>query len=782
MEEILKSFEEDYALNIDKTIFKGDVQRSSNNPVLFVFIGDSVKEASKYINNNIKEKWDNGEGIVYINISTEDSKDSKNIFNIHFPCNLEEKKLLRKSIRDSFYKDKNLLEKFNSKITAAREGILCNGNLFDSFENISISVITGADDPLNIILPEITILIKKKMLEAFKIGSTDLYVLVKEKNMEDEFFSYACVVSFFRELEYIQRKDFSFNEKIAVYGQERELFIKDVGPVFYMTYVLEEKNEKGEIPKESIKNNYEIISYINLLKNRNVSVETYYDTENQYYDNNRFKVNITFENSFNTYVTAGLSKVKRPSNAIAVAVVKNFYEVFWGKLKRFSNKDKEDIVKIIKLDRDSLMSKTELLLPNNINILDMNAMMTSNTSMVERKLSKLTLKEVEENLYGDRCECFFQEKFQNSTISNFYKLKLEDEIKTLIEEQIINNSKFGLYCAFKWTSEQGEIIQGIRESKHFFQQYSYKLKEEIENIYQARFTPTGFRFKSIFGGGGNIKEVKEKIFSEVYNKKLYVLKLDIIEKFIEEYEGIVLKIHEELSENMKQLQHIEKSIKAYENEIIKKQDEYTSQNISVYYSTVVDNIVKNLEENHGEDFYFQNRYIGNVYELLKQGKHILLLKITEFCSKYILSDHQFYKSFEEEFNERANINIENWDNKVLSKDELYRKLYELLDDSSKLKVYLMNYDVKSHQEKYFFGDYSSDFIKYAFDFDRRTRNYKIGYVHERRTSGIEKLNLMGGFAAKDLIYIKTAVDFYNFCLENGYELHGIDINKLPQIT
>lgn len=41
---------------------------------------------------------------------------------------------------------------------------------------------------------------------------------------------------------------------------------------------------------------------------------------------------------------------------------------------------------------------------------------------------------------------------------------------------------------------------------------------------------------------------------------------------------------------------------------------------------------------------------------------------------------------------------------------------------------------------------------------------------------------MGGFGAKDIIYVKSSVEFYNYCMENGYMLHGIDVELLPPIS
>lgn len=781
MENILKSFAEEYDLKIDRKIYNDDSQRSANNPILFVFIGNSTREASEYISSTIQEKWDNGRGIAFINILTDINEDKDNSFNFQFSCDLSDKKHLRKSVRDKFYNDKKILQDLNSKITMVRDKILSYGNLFNSFDGINISVVTMADDPLNIILPEVTLLIRKRMLEVFKLSTADLYVLIKEKNIEDEFFSQAASVSFFREVEYIQKNDFIFDEKIAVYGEERELPITWQGPIFYMTYLLEEKSERGTIPAASMKNNYEIISYINLLKNRNVSIETYSDTENQHYDNSRFKANINIDKSVNRYITAGLSKVKRPNGAIAVTVVRAFYERILKQLDELSKRDREFIAKALKIDENSIASRVESIVPNNITVMDMNGIMMSNSSNIEKRLSKLTLRQVEEGLYEDRCENFFCLNFKNVAEKNIQNINLEKEIRTLLNDNVLNNPKLGLYCAWKWTSDEGEGIKYIRDSRDLVNRHIENIKSEIDSIYESRFIE-GFSFMKLFSKGGNIQEVRKRIFLDIYGKRFELLKLSICEKIMEKYEEILLKIHDELYEEINQLNFISEGIKKYEENMIKLQEEYMAQNVKIYYRNVINSIIDKLEKNHGKAFYLSDKYIGSLSQNLKKGQEELLRKIIYFCNKYIITEQEFNKSFEEEFNERANVNVEDLGSKVLSKEELYRKLYNILDSNSELKCYLMNYDVKRYQEKYFFGDYSSDFIKYAFDFDRKTRNYKIGYIHERRSSGIEKLNLMGGFGVKDIIYVRNAIDFYNYCIGNGYMMHGIAIEKLPKIT
>ncbi|ADK13654.1 MULTISPECIES: hypothetical protein [Clostridium] len=781
MEEVLKNFVEKYDLKVEKTIYDGDTKRNVNNPILFLFIGDSTEDAYEYIRNSIDKKWDNGRGAVFINVSTKSVKDTDNSFNIQLHEDFKNKKTLRKDIRDRFYSDKEDLKNLNRKITEARDKLLSEGDMFNSFDSINISVITTSKDPLNVILTEVTVLLKKRMLEVFKLSSADLYVLIKSQNLGDEVYEGAVTVGFFREVEYFQKDSFRFKEDIAVYGDETQLNVTWEGPLFYLTYVLEEKNEKGIIPKGSMDNNYEIISYINLIKNREASSNAYSDTENQYYDNNIFKSNISYDNSMNRYISAGLSQVKRPNSAIAISVLGAFYERMLKEMNTLSKKQQEFINEILKIDEASIELQVEEILPEGVTIEDMQGIMTDNLKQVEKKISSFNLREIEEKLYDDRCEKFFFENFQKPSEESVKNCDLENNMRTLIRKNILEDNKLNLYCAFNWTSEEGETVNYIRNRRDSILKFVSKLNDEIKDIYETRFAPS-FGIKSFFSKGAQVKEAQEKIFLDIYGRKLEILKLNISKKILDIYEDILLKVHSEISSYINRVKDIGQTIKSCENKVIEKQDKYTAQNVRAYYKNVVNDILDKLEKNFGKAFYLEDKYLGNTVENLKESDEKFLGKIIYFCTKYILSEDQFKKSFEEEFNERANVNVPNLETKVLSKEELYRKLYDMLDKNSALKIYIMNYDVKPYMEKYFFGDYSSDFIKYAFDFDRKTRNYKIGYIDEIKSSGIEKLNLMGGFGAKDIIYVRNSMEFYNYCMENGYLIHGVDEKLLPEIN
>lgn len=54
-------------------------------------------------------------------------------------------------------------------------------------------------------------------------------------------------------------------------------------------------------------------------------------------------------------------------------------------------------------------------------------------------------------------------------------------------------------------------------------------------------------------------------------------------------------------------------------------------------------------------------------------------------------------------------------------------------------------------------------------------------MHEKRSSGVEKLNLMGGFHLEDLMYYRNGKAYYETYVQNGYEFHGVDPGQLPEL-
>ncbi|MGV8982500.1 hypothetical protein [Clostridium sp.] len=781
MENILKKYADGYCLTTDNTVCREDEQRIASSPVIFVFIGDKSNEALKAVYENVNKKWDNSKGIMFFNVYHKEKFQAENVFNFKAvldDIDIEDKKAFRCDISDNFYKNENGLIALNEEIMKMKNKLLECGMLFNSFERVNISVVSRADDVMNILVAEISLLIRNKFLQHFRIVLADFYALLVEKNQKDAFFDAALAYSFFKELSYMQKSDFSFEEDIEVFGSDRKLpVINENKPIFDLVYLLSDTNEKGIISSGSMQDNYEIISYINLIKNRNVSIDTYYDMENQYYDNARFKKNISRDNDSFTLVTAGLAKIKRPNSTVALMAVNAFYDELINKMKQCSDKNKENLLKVFMLDDESLVFKAIRMLPKGKGVEDMRGLMAINSNISSSKLGKLTLSEAEKMIYGNSCEHFFHENFESIIDDEVVNISLNKEIRDRVK-LLVEDEKHGLYGTYSLTNPL-EAIQEIRLKCVDIDKNIESINQEIYELYNKRVHAPSM-FKSLFSINGILDAIKKDLFKGVYGNKLYILKLKIAQDILRLSEDIIISVHEELQGKINYIESIKKCIEDYANNDIVQQNEYIAQNIREYYTVIIKKIVNKLSENYGEDFYFQEKFLGNINKYSADKKQ-LIEKLCDICNKYILCEAEFSKSFEDELNERANVSLDFIDNNVLSKDELYKRLYSILEENSFVKAYIMNYNVNKYEEKYFFGDYSSDFIKYAFNVDREGRSYNIGYVHEKRASGIEKLNLMGGFTLGDVIYIKNAARYYDSCLDNGYKLHRNDASLLPDI-
>lgn len=157
-------------------------------------------------------------------------------------------------------------------------------------------------------------------------------------------------------------------------------------------------------------------------------------------------------------------------------------------------------------------------------------------------------------------------------------------------------------------------------------------------------------------------------------------------------------------------------------------------------------------------------------------------RLTQTCRTLILSAQPFNQTFEEELLRRANVAAAYENRLVVPKDELFKKLYQTLEENGGINIRLLDYTHEHrYEEKYFFGDYEGEFLPYALDVDITSRIYKLGFVHERRSSGVEKLHLMGGFHLEDLMVYRNGKTYYETYIANGFVFHGINADRLPEL-
>ncbi|MNI35617.1 hypothetical protein D3C73_896470 [compost metagenome] len=285
-----------------------------------------------------------------------------------------------------------------------------------------------------------------------------------------------------------------------------------------------------------------------------------------------------------------------------------------------------------------------------------------------------------------------------------------------------------------------------------------------------------------FMNKANVKKFIRHLFDKVYGLKLEMLFYEMKLKLLRRYEMAFEKLHESLKVRVGQLHDLEKLLKDASRQSVSEANDYLGRNIPEYYSLVVEEIIQDLQAKRGESFYFEERYMGNVDVLLAGGTEALLRRLMEVCKKEIFTYPQFRQSFEDELLKRANVTVKYEDKDlVLTKEDLYRDLYQTLEDEATVHIDVYNYTHKHrYEEKYYFADFASEFIQYAFAADQDSRLYKLGCVDEKKNSGIEKLHMMGGFQLSDLMFIRNGSKYYESYKANGFQFHAAESDPIKQ--
>jgi hypothetical protein len=760
---------------------KGEI--NANNPIVFLFVGDNAIEGLPILKSTINSKWHNSDGVVYFCIGTDkkscqDEKENTYYFNMGFHYEDFTNKEMRKNIYDKFYSDEDLIKNLNNSVQKIKNRVLELGKVYSSAEHVTIAVITRVDDPLNVLLPEFTLLLKYKFAQDYKMIIMDLYNVIKEKAAEDSAYFQAVAMSYFREIEYFQSIQYEFEKEIEVLSDDIKSKVSHSGkPIFDLVYLLSDKNEGNILLEEGNKQDYEIIAYINILKNRKPTTQTIKEA-GQKYNNAEFMKNVSTPGKV-SYVSAGLSKVKKPDSAIASAVLYHYINRVIFVMSHRADIDSERMKQIFGIDDESIKSMLNSVVTNSGRIGDMFSIMSTN--LMFNDIKKCTFKDAEDRLYSNVCEEFFNQNCESTAWEVFEQKDFRSRIKERILDQIIRDPKRGMYCAYEWTKEEG-ILAEIVAAKRSAQKKIEVLKSDIESLYST-IVMTKISSSFFVSKKKSMQDFKCFLFDEIYKRKLELLRQRIFFEYIKIYEDVAEEINQELKLNMDVLKSISNLTKAQADNFCRKADDYIGQNIMEYYAEVVKAIDESIMEKRGEEYYYEDKFFGNFYEALEKGEETFLEKLISVCKKHILNAEFFNMPFEKELLERANVKLE-YESKavILSKEDLFKKLYEILEENAKVNIYLFEFIQKiRHEEKYFFGNKESEFINYAFKVDE-TSIYKLGCVDEKRNTGIDKLNLIGGFHIEDMVYAKNCMKYYNAYVEKEFQFHGIDKDKLPIIS
>ncbi|MFM9280972.1 transcription initiation factor TFIID [Paenibacillus jiagnxiensis] len=783
MREKLNQFAEAYARAEEQFIGSGDGRSSIHYPAVFLFVGDRCGPALKTVMEINSRKWDNSAGVAYIHVAAQtDALHSTDgvLGHVIPPLDGLDDKSVRSGLYRAFYSNEEQLIRLNAVLRQAARQLAEYGKLYSSFERVHLSVITCADDPLNTVVAEVTLLADYILGQSFKSVQTDLYALVKESPEEQFGYSSAVNVAFLRELEWMQSPGFTFSAPLHLTEERLAIQVQHASaPLFDLVYLLADKNERGMIVPDELRQNCEMICHIQLLKNRSRTAEEYRPQDGGY-NNTSFKNNIMTASGRAGYVSAGFSRVKRPNESIALTVLYHFYMLLLERMKSgrdWSIRDKLAYFGLDAPDREELLDS---LVPEPSAIRDMTGLMTSGIGY--GALKRMTLQEAEEALFGEGCRMFFRQNFEEAAAARLHASDAEEWLRSRTSLSAAG-AEAGIYELLEWTDEQaaGSVLGAVRNLVRDTANDLAVSSAELEALYAASVEDQPFQRLPLMDKH-NTRNLIRYLTETVYSHKLHMLRLHTELEALRRCEAALERLHRQTKALAAQLEQVKVELRTAAEDSIRLADQYTGQNLFEYYEHVTAEIMTEIENKRGKQVFFEERFMGSSAELLGRGPDGLVDRLILTCRSLILSAEPFKQTFEEELLRRANVVSDYENRQIVPQDELFKRLYRTLEENAVISVRLLDYTHEHrYEERYFFGDYEGEFLPYALGADDSSRLYKTGFVHEKRSSGVEKLQLMGGFHMEDLMVYRNGKTYYETYSANGYELHGITAELLPEL-
>ncbi|WP_028559396.1 hypothetical protein [Paenibacillus pinihumi] len=794
MNVLLDRYAAGYAADELKQSGRGDDQSSIHYPTVFLFIGDETGEAIEPIIRSNEMKWDNNAGVVYLHVAARsiDSPVNAKITRVvldDLQSAWDSRLTVRRELGESFHANPKIRVDLNRSLRQVNSIIADYGRMYVSFDRLHLAVITRADDPLNVLVPDITLLAQSILLQSFKSVQKDLYVLVNENEQSDSYaLAGATGVSFLREVEYMQQLEFSYSAPLQVTGDGLSIPVTHAAsPLFDLVYLLSDRNEKGMTAVQGMQANYAIICLVLLLKNRKRK-EGAADEGTPGYNNASFRNSMLADSGRQGLVSAGLASVTRPNYAIALTVLYHFTRQLIRRMQSAPEPDAREKLAFFGLDPASMTELLSAVVPPEEQVADMSALLTRGGVRYEQ-IRKMSLREAEEELFGDSCERFFAKNFQQEAEQRLAALKTGELLSRTLARKLEINP--GITCCqiADWTNDRmtennqiGSVVQAVHARVRELSAELDQLRGELELVRDTRAEDIKFQ-KLPLMDKHNLRAFLRAFFDLVYRKKRAVLQLEAELAVCRRFSAELERVHEIYQRRVQQLLDLQETFKEAALASIERTDHYTGQNIFDYYERVTEDVMKELESRRGAGVFFEERYVGRIEQLLEEGSHTLAERLMQVCRQHLLTSAPFSRTFEEELLERANVSIEYSNRKALSKEELFSRLLRTLNDNAGINIRLLDYTHEHrYEERYLFGDSSSEFIRYALKAgEASSLAHKLGCVHENRSSGVDKLQLMGGFHIEDLRFYRNNKVYYETYIQNGGQFHSMDTEKLPQL-
>ncbi|WP_340021493.1 transcription initiation factor TFIID [Paenibacillus sp. FSL K6-1096] len=798
-------YAEQYAADEEAQHHKGDGRSSIHYPALFLFLGDKVTPAIGPVLARCERKWDNAGGVMALHagppsgsgsmqekegvqgrIGSGNSSVHERVMHMALPDTAgHDPRTVRRELYREFHEDSSYLAGMNRTLRHLSNSIADYGRLYSSFDVIHLSIVTRVDDPLNVLLPEVVLLARAILSQSFKSVQTDLYALINEREQGDNFgYSSSVGLAFLRELDGMQAADYVLNAPLLVTEEGLSIPVAHgPAPLFDLAYLLSDKNERGLMSVHGMDDNYEIIAHISLLKNR---VRPAADQASGHggYNNMTFKSGIRGSTGRQGYASAGFSAVRRPNRQIALAVLYHALHYLAGRLQAGQPRSLKERQALFGLGADSLRARAEELLPEEAGLAEMTGLMSHGRPSYSQ-LRMLSLREAEELLFGDGAEAYFRSNFAEVAARRAADLDPAREWAGVLAAGEQAAAPLTFYQLAEWTSgkagDSGSVLEALRQHMGGLRSALLSAQEELERLYAESVERQPFQRVPLLDKR-TVRNFIHYLFEAVYGRKYELLLLESELKLCLRYEAALEQLHADSKAKVAAMEALEEELQNVALVSIGRSKETVDQNIMEYYRTVTGEVMQEIESRRGAGIFFSERFLGSLSELLLRGKEAVVERLIELCRREVLTAAPFTLPFEEELLRRANVAAAYENRDIVSKEELFKQLYRRLEEEAAMNVRLFEYTQEHrHEEKYFFGDSSSEFLRYAFSADETTRIYRLGFVHEQRRSGVEKLNLMGGFHLEDLLYYRNGKVYYETYAGNGYQLHGLEEEQLPEM-
>lgn len=827
MNELLEQFAAAYAAREEGLPGFAEGRSGLYYPAAFLFVGDRAAEAASALTELNGGKYDNAAGIAYFHVASsalpEDGLD-RHRQAVRFRWDAfggrgAEENTLRRDTHRAFVNSKaDHLYELNRALRRSSRMLSESGRLFASFDRLHLSVVTHADDAMNVLTPEISLLAGAVFGQSFKSVQTDLYVLVSDQEQSDSFgYSSSVGVSFLRELDYVQRPEYAFSAPLQVTENRLTIDVNHApSPLFDLVYLLSDKNERGIAAPGGLRGGYEIICHAHLLKNRRrdhgapgsaAALEEQplegLKTGAGQYNNSSFKSGLSDESGRRGLASGGFARVTRPDRSIALAVLYHFARGLNRRMREIPETPAAEQLSRLELDRPHMRERAERLAPDEGRLEDMNGIMSSSASY--SSIRRLTLAEAEETLFGSAAESFFRGNFEAEAQRRLAEADIGRGLRQYAERAAAEDARHGLYRIAAWSdsSESANaaptaLLAQMREAMLERE----GAREELDRLYGGLVEEQPHK-KALLRDSQNVRNFVRYFFEHVYGLKLRILRLEMEIELYRRYEDALSELHVRYKAMIRRVEQLEERLRRAAEYSARSADDYIGQNLMPYYERVVDGLMRDAEDRRGRDHYFEERRLGDLAALIADrpedgggaagtgagpdagmsaGEHRLLQRLAELCTRELLGAEPLVQTYEQELLRRANVAVEYENRETMTKEDLFRILYRKLEERAAINLRLFDYTQEHrHEEKYFFGDGNGEFMRYALNEEETSRIYRVGYVHERRSDGVEKLNLMGGFHIEDLMYYRNGRVYYDAYVKAGYLFHAIDSERLPEI-